>query len=521
MANAIELDHVGPIEHLSIPIPEGGGVVVLKGRNGSGKSHALASVEALYSKDARKGLRNSDGVPAGSVDGLGVTIRLGRVNTARGELVCESLDGRIDPSQLVDPGLKDPTAADSRRLATLIRLAGIKVGLDDWLKLFGGSDSIVKEIALESIVDADPVVSADKIRRRLHDLALARERISNSKAAEAATLFKQVEGIDLEWPHDPLEINKRLEDTIKGIAAAHATNQAAESLRERQAEAETKIAALRDVEGFAAMASQDVRIYTASVDQFQIDVDNLRAKLASAEQALETAKAAKFNAEKRQRMAEADLEKLAELQAVIQSAQLTVFSAESIQAMEAAREQAKADIEKAVTVRQAKETAAKARGLSAVASLEAEQAERIRVIARSTDQVLEDSLIAAGFDSIKVQQGRLCVASDRGLEPFSELSHGERWRFALDLAARGLPKGAVLPVCQEAFESLDPANRDFVSTLARDRGLVIVTAEATDGELRAEILSTDRGDFHGEAADGSAASELPATADGNGCFADR
>ncbi len=130
----IEIDHVGPVRHLTIPIPEQGGVVVLRGRNGSGKTTVLDGVESLYNKSARKGLRPNDAAPSGSVEGLGVTVRLGRSNTVTGELVCESLDGRVDPSQLVDPGIKDPLAADSRRLATLIRLAGVTITADKWAR---------------------------------------------------------------------------------------------------------------------------------------------------------------------------------------------------------------------------------------------------------------------------------------------------------------------------------------------------------------------------------------------------
>src|SRR5690606_25097574 len=107
--------------------------------------------------------------------------------------------------------------------------------------------------------------------------------------------------------------------------------------------------------------------------------------------------------------------------------------------------------------------------------------------ARSTDTTLEEAIQRAGFAAIKVSHGRLCVDSDRGLEPFAELSHGERWRVSLDLAAQGLPRGAVLPVCQEAYESLDPSNRAHIYRLARERGLVLLTAEASAGQLRAEI----------------------------------
>jgi DNA repair exonuclease SbcCD ATPase subunit len=42
----IEIKNIGPIASVTIPVPEAGGVVVLTGRNGSGKSHALEAVSA-------------------------------------------------------------------------------------------------------------------------------------------------------------------------------------------------------------------------------------------------------------------------------------------------------------------------------------------------------------------------------------------------------------------------------------------------------------------------------------------
>jgi hypothetical protein len=116
------------------------------------------------------------------------------------------------------------------------------------------------------------------------------------------------------------------------------------------------------------------------------------------------------------------------------------------------------------------------------------KAERLRIAARSTDAILEAALLAAGFNVIRVDNGRLCVETDRGLEPYSELSHGERWTIAFDLAATGLKPGAVLALCQEAYESLDPLNKELLNRLALERQIVVITAQATDGILRAELI---------------------------------
>ena len=96
----IEFDNVGPIERLEIDCPEDGGLIVLEGRNGIGKTTALNGIESLYNKDKRKTMEKSDVVPIGSITGLGVKVTLGKSNSIRGKLCCEAIDGHVDPSYL-------------------------------------------------------------------------------------------------------------------------------------------------------------------------------------------------------------------------------------------------------------------------------------------------------------------------------------------------------------------------------------------------------------------------------------
>jgi hypothetical protein len=154
----------------------------------------------------------------------------------------------------------------------------------------------------------------------------------------------------------------------------------------------------------------------------------------------------------------------------------------------AKRSQALEAAKQGEVVRRAKETLAKAEALAAKGNATLAEAEAIRTIARSTDQVLEQALVDAGYDTIRVLDGRLCVISERGHEPVSELSTGERWELALDIAARSLPSGGLLSVHQEGWQALDPSLRSRVAGMAKARGLVIVTACVDAGPLRSEVL---------------------------------
>ena len=92
---------------------------------------------------------------------------------------------------------------------------------------------------------------------------------------------------------------------------------------------------------------------------------------------------------------------------------------------------------------------------------------------------------------LRVESGRLVTDTARGVTFYSELSMGERWRIALDLAADQVGEGGIIVVPQEAYESLDPQARDAIHKHAVARRVVVLTAEATDGGLRAEVYVVD------------------------------
>lgn len=494
----ISIDHVGPIEHLSIPVPEEGGVIVLHGGSGVGKTHGINAVRALHDTNARKALRPSDGMPAGRIEGLGVTVRLGRSNTAKGELLCESLDSGVDPSLLVDPGLKDPLAADSRRLATLVRLAGIKIDAAEWTEAIGD----IPEVTIGDLVEDDPVVSADKIRRRLHEVALLKEKIADSMGGESATLTRSIADVRLDVPCDEVALASQLDEATSRLASLRQQKESAEAARLARQEA---LQRLKEAEANAL----DTVAIKESVDKAELDrrqaIENAQAK-----QSAVTALEAKLTEEKRlllQMIHEAEKaeakfndrhdrlvvaikqhEQIAQMRQSIDQVLPAPPADEEIEQAALAKTEALSLVQRGEVVRRAKATRAKANQLSLEASETAELAAKLRTLARSTDGVLEQALVDAGFDTIKVYEGRLCVETDRGLEPVSELSTGERWELALDLAARGLPKGAILSVQQEGWQALDQDLRRKVAAMAKQRGLVIVTAEVNNGELRAELV---------------------------------
>lgn len=487
---------VGPIEKLTIPVPEEGGVVVLRGRNGSGKSYALAGVEALARPAVRKNLRPNDEASNGRVKGLGVTLTLGRANRASGELACAALDSACDPSFLVDPGIKDPEAADRKRLETLVRLLGIKLTAADWAGMFNGQAAELAElIDLGALAGDDPIQSADRIRRRLHDLALKQERLATSADQEAEAVRLTAADVDLTKESDEAVLRKWHERATELVVVARQEREAAAKARQRAEQARQRLAqASRDYSGPSVEAALErVAVATQRGNEARDALHKVELLMAQANQALESARAEWSAAQEEHKAAVRHDEMTAGWRADLEASVPECATDDQFAELEAVKSRCQQALELGARVRAAKRAMADAERLKAVAAQQAERAEKLRELARSTDTILERAMErCAGAGRVKVHDGRLCVHSSRrgGLEPVSELSHGERWALALDLAASGIGQHGLLTVEQEAWESLDPYNREFVAGLARDRGLVIVTAEADAGELRAEEFET-------------------------------
>ena len=88
---------------------------------------------------------------------------------------------------------------------------------------------------------------------------------------------------------------------------------------------------------------------------------------------------------------------------------------------------------------------------------------------------------------------RLVTETDRRLIPFADLS-GERWRVALDIAIEAV--GVRRPVGHPSgsVEGLDPGNQAEIAEHCRNRGAVLLTAEADGGEgiaVEGDAMSVD------------------------------
>jgi len=481
MERAIRIENVGPIERLAIPLPESG-VVVLRGRNGVGKSHALAAVDSLISGRGKPPCR--DGAAKGTVEGFGAKLTIGRSTRRVGEAEVLTLEGRLDISQLVQPPIKDEEAADRTRIKALIQLSGQSADLNAFESILPENVSL-GELVPPSEQDNDPVVFAGRLKRALEAEARRWEKVAEEHKAELSVVEKELGAAPQCDPELWFRIVRQ-----PGVVRAEAEMAVAQALANlRELETRQELAAKQAEQiaqakrALAELEGGDL----VSPDKIDVEISELDEKIRKLEQALAAARERRTQLVRRREQAVALQQQIAELRRIVSQEVSIVDDAEIAKArdaLEAARRahaQVTDLIHKAYLDKRLEELrkrASEAEGRAAV----------FRDAAHATDDVLS-SLVARVTRKLRVDGGRLVCDTDRGTEPFGELSAGERWRIALEIAVEQVGEGGLVTVPQEAWEALDPVNRAEIAQIAKQVGVVLLTAEADEhAEIAAEVI---------------------------------
>lgn len=519
----INISDVGPIERLEIPLPAGGGLCVLRGPNGSGKSHALVAAQALGSKDVR--VVSRDGSLGAQIEGLGVRLTAGRRATRSGELEFSLLEGE-DPSLLVDPGIKDAAAADAARLRALLRLSRAKVDASAFAALVGGDERLRELCRSSSLDERDVPTMAASIKRDLEAAARKLESQAENLTGKAqgiqATLHEFEGGGPIRVAcASAAEARASHTEAVRAQSALAATREQNARLLRGAAEARAALEQLGDAgtsdevectEAFERARAEllalgeagkprAVELARGAVETKRALLENLRREVARAERELEvaTAEAARQEQAVTQRAElEADVAALdRERRAAAQRAALgraldAAKDAREISDDELAKaaarvERAEAEVEAWAIRDRTAGLRAEMERILAQGQAAAREGAELRDAGRGTERVVLDAVRTVCGEGMEIQDGRLYVHTDRGRELFSELSHGERWRKALDVAVAAVGHRGLLVVRQEAYEALDPTNKREINSYARELGVVILTAASDEGELRAEV----------------------------------
>jgi len=500
-AAEITITDAGPLENLTIPVPPDGGVVVLTGKNGSGKTTALNSAEALLG--GKPSVSARDGSQKAVITGFGATLRVGRRASRTGELEVSSLDGDLSPAKLVDPGLKSPDAADAVRIKALLRLVKAEPDLADFHNLLRDRQTFETYVPEDLSDETDVVALASRIKRSLEQTARREEAIAQNESGKAIAYGKAVEGVDTSAAGDADELQTWLEANVAHRAQLNeqATQSALAKSKADQARAQMAAAEpVRDLSDEITQAGESVSqraadVYawrkrqaeaTESVELAIANEDSCRRELASAELAHRNAIERRDAVVLRQNDANQHADSMARWEKTIaNSEQVECPTPDELEAAEQAITDIRQAIEQAAIIRQAIEQQAKAQEHKQKSQEHYDIATDLRQSAKATDDILSDLVSKCGTD-LTVSDGRLHVETRRGLTLFAELSHGERWKIAIDVALQSFPADSehlpVLTVEQEAWEGLDPANRSIIAEHARERKVLILTAACSADE---------------------------------------
>lgn len=474
--SVVKIENIGPIKSLSIPVTPG--VTVLRGRNESGKSTAIRSLEAISGTKTK--LETTDGEKVGSVTGAGVVLHVGQRTTRSGELEFRSIEERLDIGALVDPGIQDPKAANRKRIKALLSLSKSKLEVSDFCSCVPeGSDLLTEDDYAD-----DPVEMAGRIKRRLEKLA----RDESAKATEANQQAKILKAKLDDLPEceaDEDAASQRLRNAIETQASLRERKRQADECRERYEAAKAKLdqhgdvqSAVPDAESALAAARKDMQAAESLIASLEEQMRDAKMRRAEASMSIETA-------EERLQSARRQDDLLAKWRDAVEADQLAPPTAKE---MQAADNEVAAATEMVAASRDARER-------KRIADELAEARERykqhtvtegvLRNGAKATDDVLSDAVKMPEFRVIK---GELHYVEGDRCEPYSRLSDGKRWQVAIAVAASALHGEdgiGIIPLSQVAWEGLDSKNRKLVMEAAVKNNVAIVTAEKSDGDLEA------------------------------------
>ena len=472
--NDITLTNIGPLARTIIPIPAAGGVTVLRGRNGAGKSIALDAIASTVSGNGKGKPPLKDLASRGEVSAFGATLTVGKSVRRRGELEVALLEGRISVADLVDPQIQDPARADAARIRALISLSGASFCRDDFIGF--------PELALDGIdLTGDPLAVISTVRQRLNQLAVASEKCAASESASARALRDSVGTTEsvASFP-DPDELNARLEAAIRHESALQ---QAAQDAAARQVQAEQARTAL------AGMDSPHIGVATRTRDDAADVLFRRQTAVINLEVALQDARNEEIVAESALKLAQQEMDSAVAISAVLEKLQTQIDagsapgpSPDQVDVARAKIESARTAIEAAAAARRAADTLTKADAHETEAETHAAEAAHARQWAKYTDELLSEQVAAVPACPLTVVDGRLVAHTRRGPTYYSELSAGERWRMAMDVAIQAVGDRGLIIIPQEAWEGLDSANRAAIHQQAQAAGVTVLTAECSDDE---------------------------------------
>lgn len=482
----IKVNNVGAVEEFSYPLDQYG-LHVLYGRNGAGKTTVLRVLELATNGEPDTRPTKRDGTERGEAFVGDRRIRIAKKVTEEGELGVESL-GDLSIAELHSPKFQTAVTRDKTRIATLNRLSGVKASPELFWHLAGGEAGFRAVVPEDALHTDDLVEMSARVKRALEAEARRLEALQTTALADARAHAQIAEGVDTAVPHDERALQDVLEQAIAHNAELCARASKARDQKQRIDRARASLAAMGPAPDLDALREDEQsranhRVFKESV------VASLKEQLADAEYELAAACQANELGTQRRQAAEREVALRAEHETACQASAEPGPTDDDLDAADSALRDAKDAVTTGVKVRQAIAAKAEADRYMVASNDLTIRASRLRGAAAETTGVLTDAIARIEGCPLKVKtnddgDARLVLQTDRSAaEYYDELSDGEKWVIVMAIAA-GTNRLIVLP--QAAFGELSPENRKLIHEQAVARKCYVVTAQADDGNLRAE-----------------------------------
>lgn len=477
---AIEVTDLGPIKHLKIPVPEGGGVVVLEGYQGTGKTHVINALRSAGSKTGSLAVR--DGAPRAEVNLFGVTLRMTRRMSRLGTLSVNNIEGRMSIAEVVDPKIQDPFAADAKRIKSLLSLTGAKADPAEFYDLVGGQ-ALFDEVVPAGALDTDDLVEmSGNIKRALEKVSRDAKQEAETKMTQSNAERLAWKDVDLAAPADEEALRVAHDRAVREEAALEQKAKSAKEFEEEQVKAVTALAKLK--KEYRGKSLADAQATQAAAQDL---LTSAQREVADLEERLRLAKIELGKAEHREELARKDLEQATTFEAGAAALQETIDAKApaqvSILDLDAAADKVRLASEAMQTgamVRRAQDGLKRADELKTSSVQLTAFADKMRDAALATDSVLSRAVQTLDCP-LYVSGGRVMTKTeDRGEELFEELSHGEKCKIVIAIAIKAVGPGGLVPIPQDFWEGLAPKSQREVAAQFENTGVLGVAARATD-----------------------------------------
>ena len=478
----ISAENLGPIANFEFT-PRKHGVTVLVAPNGSGKSILLEAVQTAAIGKGKLPLR--DRTKKGTFSAFGAVITIGGTCRHSGGFEVTNLEGRFDLAMLVDPGLVSPAAADNTRIKALVSLTGVEasVNLFKSHEAFVDFDNVVTTTAVET---DDLVLMAAKIKKAYDDAALLKERFAENQTGQATALIPPAD-LDLEAESDAAVLQTAYNEARDYRTTLEEQERAAKQSSTSIAESQELLGRLNAIglskehetlTNESRSASAAISLKSARITELEQEIRQLKTEITSCSNVVSSA-------ELRLKQVAANIELVNAAKATI--AKSVVAAPDPATVMEAIDALAAAEraVENGMKIRAALANQDKRNAHLQTAKEAKLRAIKYREAAKASDDVLSASIKCP---QLRVESdgkaARLVTDTDRGKSiAYHDLSEGERWAVAIDIAADQVGEDGLVVISQVGWEGIDGRNRINIDHRATERKIFILTAEAAADPL--------------------------------------